>query len=73
MEKLIKEIFKQVDILYDMLNRIGQIKAKKIMRKLIANYFNLLNIKDFGIVDEYLTLFKKLKYSFGKNCIKKIL
>ena len=44
------------------------------MRTLIANYFYLLNIKDFGIIDEYLTLkklnLKNKKYSFGKNCIK---
>ncbi len=75
MEKLIKENFKQVDILYDILKRIGKIKRqKKIMRRLIVNYFYLLNIKDFGIIDEYLIL-KKLnlenkKYSFGKYCIK---
>jgi hypothetical protein len=37
MEKLIKENFKQVDILYDILNRIGQVKRKKpVMRRLIA-------------------------------------
>ena len=70
-----KEIFKKVDILYNILNRIGQVKRnKKIMRILIANYFYLLNIKDFGIIDEYLTLkklnLKNKKYSFGKNCIK---
>ena len=75
MEKLIKETFKQVDILYDILKRIGQVKRQKpIMRTLIANYFYLLNIKDFGIIDEYLTLkklnLKNKKYSFGKNCIK---
>ena len=69
------EKFKQVDILYDILKRIGQVKRKKpIMRTLIANYFYLLNIKDFGIIDEYLTLkklnLKNKKYSFGKNCIK---
>ena len=69
------EKFKQVDILYDILKRIGQVKRKKpIMRQLIANYFYLLNIKDFGIIDEYLTLkklnLKNKKYSFGKNCIK---
>ena len=44
------------------------------MRILIVNYFILLNIKDFGIIDEYLTLkklnLKNKKYSFGKNCIK---
>ncbi len=44
------------------------------MRQLIANYFYLLNIKDFKIIDEYLTLkklnLKNKKYSFGKNCIK---
>jgi hypothetical protein len=57
MEKLIKEKFKQVDILFDILKRIGQVKRQKpIMRTLIANYFYLLNIKDFGIIDEYLTL-----------------
>ena len=75
MEKLIKESFKQVDILYNILNRIGQVKRQKpIMRQLIANYFYLLNIKDFKIIDEYLTLkklnLKNKKYSFGKNCIK---
>jgi hypothetical protein len=69
------EKFKQVDILYDILKRIGQVKRKKpIMRQLIANYFYLLNIKDFKIIDEYLTLkklnLKNKKYSFGKNCIK---
>ena len=69
------EKFKQVDVLYDILKRIGQVKRQKpIMRKLIANYFYLLNIKDFGIIDEYLTLkklnLKNKKYSFGKNCIK---
>ena len=45
------------------------------MRILIVNYFILLNIKDFGIIDEYLTLkklnLKNKKYSFGKNCINK--
>ena len=70
-----KEIFTKVDILYNILNRIGQVKRQKpIMRTLIANYFYLLNIKDFGIIDEYLTLkklnLKNKKYSFGKNCIK---
>ncbi len=51
------EKFKQVDILYDILNRIGQVNRQKpIMRKLIANYFYLLNIKDFRIIDEYFTL-----------------
>jgi len=69
------ENFEKVDILYNILNRIGQVKRQKpIMRKLIANYFYLLNIKDFGIIDEYLTLkklnLKNKKYSFGKNCIK---
>ena len=69
------ENFKKVDILYNILNRIGQVKRnKKIMRILIVNYFILLNIKDFGIIDEYLTLkklnLKNKKYSFGKNCIK---
>ncbi len=50
------EKFKQADILYDILDRIGKVKRKKpVMRKLIANYFYLLNIKDFGIIDEYLT------------------
>ena len=40
MEKLINENFKQVDILYDILNRIGQVKRKNpVMRRLIANYF----------------------------------
>ena len=54
------EKFKQVDKLYDILKRIAQVKKEKpIMRTLIANYFYLLNIKDFGITDEYLTL-KKL-------------
>ena len=67
--------FEKVDILYNILNRIGQVKRQKpIMRQLIANYFYLLNIKDFGIIDEYLTLkklnLKNKKYSFGKNCIK---
>ena len=67
--------FEKVDILYNILNRIGQVKRQKpIMRTLIANYFYLLNIKDFGIIDEYLTLkklnLKNKKYSFGKNCIK---
>ena len=75
MEKLIKENFKQVDILYNTLKRVAQVKkSKPIMRRLIANYFYLLNIKDFGIIDEYLTLkklnLKNKKYSFGKNCIK---
>ena len=70
-----KESFEKVDILYNILNRIGQVKRnKKIMRILIVNYFILLNIKDFGIIDEYLTLkklnLKNKKYSFGKNCIK---
>ena len=70
-----KEIFTKVDILYNILNRVGQVKRQKpIMRTLIANYFYLLNIKDFGIIDEYLTLkklnLKNKKYSFGKNCIK---
>ena len=69
-----KEIFTKVDILYNILNRIGQVKRQKpIMRRLIVNYFILLNIKDFGIIDEYLTLkklnLKNKKYSFGKNCI----
>ncbi len=42
MEKLIKENFKQVDILYDILNRIGQVKRKKpVMRGLIAIFFYL--------------------------------
>ena len=48
MEKLIKETFKQVDILYDILKRIVQVKRRiPIMRTLIANYLYLLNIKDF--------------------------
>ena len=69
------ENLKKVDILYNILNRIGQVKRnKKIMRILIVNYFILLNIKDFGIIDEYLTLkklnLKNKKYSFGKNCTK---
>jgi hypothetical protein len=69
------ENFEKVDILYNILNRIGQVKRnKKIMRTLIVNYFILLNIKDFGIIDEYLTLkklnLKNKKYSFGKNCTK---
>ena len=69
------ENFEKVDILYNILNRIGQVKRQKpIMRTLIANYFYLLNIKNFGIIDEYLTLkklnLKNKKYSFGKNCIK---
>ena len=67
--------FEKVDILYNILNRIGQVKRQKpIMRQLIANYFYLLNIRDFKIIDEYLTLkklnLKNKKYSFGKNCIK---
>jgi hypothetical protein len=67
--------FEKVDILYNILNRIGQVKRQKpIMRQLIANYFYLLNIKDFKIIDEYLTLkklnLKNKKYCFGKNCIK---
>ena len=67
--------FEKVDILYNILNRIGQVKRQKpIMRQLIANYFYLLNIEDFKIIDEYLTLkklnLKNKKYSFGKNCIK---
>ena len=71
------EKFKQVDVLYDILKRIGQVKRQKpIMRTLIANYFYLLSIKDFGIIDEYLTLkklnLKNKKYSFGKNCIKEL-
>ena len=54
MEKLIKETFKQVDILYDILKRIVQVKRRTpIMRTLIANCLYLLNIKDFGIIDEY--------------------
>ena len=74
-EKLIKESFQQVDVLYGILKRIAQVKRQKpIMRTLIANYFYLLNIKDFKIIDEYLTLkklnLKNKKYSFGKNCIK---
>ena len=74
-EKFIRESFKQVDVLYSILKRIAQVKRQKpIMRTLIANYFYLLNIKDFGIIDEYLTLkklnLKNKKYSFGKNCIK---
>ena len=74
-ENFIKESFKQVDVLYSILKRIAQVKRQKpIMRQLIANYFYLLNIKDFGIIDEYLTLkklnLKNKKYSFGKNCIK---
>ena len=33
--------FEKVDILYNILNRIGQVKRnKKIMRILIVNYFN---------------------------------
>ena len=69
------ENFEKVDILYNILNRIGQVKKnKKIMRILIVNYFILLNIKDFGIIDEYLTLkklnLKNKKNSFGKNCTK---
>ncbi len=37
MEILIKESFKQVDVLYDILKRIGQVKRQKpSMRKLIA-------------------------------------
>ena len=64
MEKLIKESFKQVDILYNILKRIGQVKRQKpIMRQLIANYFYLLNIKDFKIIDEYL---EKLVENFFK-------
>ncbi len=40
MEKLIEEKFKQVDILYDILKRIGQVKRQTpIVRRLIANYF----------------------------------
>ncbi len=58
MKKLIKENFKQVDISYNILKRIGQVK-KNFFRRLIVNYFHLLNIKDFKIIDEYLTL-KKL-------------
>ena len=74
-EKFIKESFKQVDVLYSILKRIAQVKRQKpIMRTLIANYFYLLNIKDFGIIYEYLTLkklnLKNKKYSFGRNCIK---
>ena len=69
------EKFKQVDKLYNTLKRIVVVKRKKpIMRRLIANYFYLLNVKDFGIIDEYLALkklnLKNKKYSFGKNCIK---
>ncbi len=46
MEKLIKESFKQVDVLYDILKRIGQVKRQKpIMRKLISNYFIYLILK----------------------------
>ena len=42
------ENLKKVDILYNILNRIGQVKRnKKIMRILIVNYFILLNIKRF--------------------------
>ena len=44
-EKLRKESFKQVDVLYGILKRIAQVKRQKpIMRTLIANYFYLLNI-----------------------------
>ncbi len=71
MEKLIKENFKQVDILYDILNRIGQVKRENsVMRRIIANYFYLLNIEDFGIIDEYITLKKpnlKNKIVFWKE------
>ena len=46
MEKLIKESFKQVYILYNILKRIGQVKRQKpIMRQLIANYFIYLILK----------------------------
>ena len=74
-EKHIKESFKQVDVLYNTLNRIVQVKRKKpIFRRLIVNYFRLLKIKDVGIIDEYLTSkklnLKNKKYSCGKDCIK---
>ena len=59
MKKLIKENFKQVDISYNILKRIGQVK-KNFFRRLIVNYFHLLNIKDFKIIDEYLTLKRNL-------------
>ena len=40
------EKFKQVDVLYDILKRIGQVKRQKpIMRQLIANYFIYLILK----------------------------
>jgi hypothetical protein len=46
MEKLIKGSFKQVDILYNILKRIVQVKRQKpIMRRLIANYFIYLVLK----------------------------
>ncbi len=39
MEELIKEKFEQVDILYDILKRIGQVKkSKTIMRRLMVSY-----------------------------------
>ena len=38
--------FEKVDILYNILNRIGQVKRQKpIMRQLIANYFIYLILK----------------------------
>ena len=41
-----KESFEKVDILYNILNRIGQVKKQKpIMRTLIANYFIYLILK----------------------------
>jgi hypothetical protein len=39
MEKLIKERFNQVDILYDILKRIGQIKAKNNYEKINCKLF----------------------------------
>ncbi len=45
-EKLIKESFKQVDVLYGILKRIAQVERQKpIMRTLIANYFIYLILK----------------------------
>ena len=46
MEKLMKENFKQVDILYDILKRIGQVKRQKpIMRRLLQIIFIYLILK----------------------------
>ena len=70
-----EENFEKVDIFYNTLMRIVPVKRKKnMMRILIVNYLFVLNIKEVGIIDEYLTLknlnLKNKKYSYGKNCTK---